>query len=88
MVCKLHKSLYKFKQSLGEWYDRIDIYLIKNRFIHNTSDTNVYMKKVENSLMIFALYMDDCIIVPNDPHKVLPQIKKILKSEFEMIDMG
>jgi hypothetical protein len=46
------------------------------------------MKKVENSLMIFALYMDDCIIVPNDPHKVLPQIKKILKSEFEMIDMG
>jgi hypothetical protein len=46
------------------------------------------VKKVENYLMIIALYINDCIIVPNDPHKLLPQILKILKSEFEMIDMG
>jgi hypothetical protein len=46
------------------------------------------MKKLENSLMMIALYMDDCTIVPNDPHKLLPKSKKNLKSEFEMIDMG
>jgi hypothetical protein len=48
----------------------------KNRFIDNTFDTNVYMKKVENYLMVIALYINDCIIVPNDPRKLLPQIKK------------
>lgn len=45
------------------------------------------MKKLENSLMMNVLYMVDCIIVPNDPYKLLPQTKKNLKSEFEMIDM-
>jgi hypothetical protein len=74
LVLKLHKNLYKLKQSPRAWYDRIDTYLKKIGFIHNIADTNVYMKKVENSLMIIALFVDGYIIVFNDPHKLLPQI--------------
>jgi hypothetical protein len=74
LVLKLHKNLYKLQQSPWAWYDRIDTYLIKIGFIHNIDDTNVYMKKVENSLMIIALFVDGYIISFNDPHKLLPQI--------------
>jgi hypothetical protein len=62
--------------------------LIKIGFIHNIADTNVYIKRVENSLMIISLFVDGYIIVFNDPHKLLPQTKEIFKSKFEMIDMG
>jgi hypothetical protein len=46
------------------------------------------MKRVENYLMIIALFADGYIIVFNDPHKLLPQTKKTFKSKFEMINMG
>ncbi len=39
------------------------------------------LKEVKNSLIIIALYVEiDCIVVSNDPHKLLPQTKKNLKS--------
>jgi hypothetical protein len=81
LVYKLHNFLFGLKQSPHTWYDRIDTYLIKIGCQQYTTDTNVYIKKIKNSLVIIALYVEiDCIIVSNDPHKLLPQIKKILKS--------
>lgn len=35
------------------------------------------LKKFKSSLVIISLYEEiDCIIVSNDPHKLLPQTKK------------
>lgn len=35
LILKLHKSLYRLKQSPRTWYDKIDTYLIKIGFIQH-----------------------------------------------------
>jgi len=48
------------------WYDIIDIFLLTFGFKKSVANTNLYILKQDNQLMILALYVDDAILVNND----------------------
>lgn len=49
--------------------------------------TCIYGKKIENGYVILCIYIDDMLIVGSDD-KMITFTKNILKSSFEMKDMG
>ena len=61
-VCKLKKALYGLKQALRAWYARVDAYLLKIGFVKSIVDPNLYIKVVNNELVIILLYVDDLLI--------------------------
>ena len=42
LVCKLKKSLYRLKQSLRAWYQKIDTFLVQNGFTRSIADHSLY----------------------------------------------
>ena len=58
-VCLLQRSLYGLKQSPRQWYKHFDEYMLKIGFERSKFDSCVYVKKVEDSVMIYLLlYVD------------------------------
>lgn len=87
-VCLLKKSLYGLKQSPMQWYRRFDSFMLKNNFQRSKFDSCVYFKKTEYGDYVYLmLYVDDMLIASRDKVEV-NIVKKQLKSEFEMKDLG
>jgi hypothetical protein len=59
-VCKLKKALYGLKQALRAWYGRIDIFLQSLGFTKSIEDPNLYIKIVQNHLVILVLLWMIC----------------------------
>ena len=53
LVCRLKKSLYGIKQAPRAWYATIDGFLLSLSFVRCKYDTNIYLKLIHGSLMIF-----------------------------------
>eukprot|EP00253_Pinus_taeda_P002871 PITA_02871 len=87
LVCRLKKSLYGLKQAPRAWYAKMDSFLLESGFSRCHSDNTVYTKKVENSLIILVLYVDDLILTGSDPN-LINHVKSSLKKKFEMTDLG
>ena len=66
MLCKLKKSLYGLKQAPRTQYARLDSYFKKLGFAKGTIDNNLYLKEVENGLLIIVIFFDDIIFGGND----------------------
>lgn len=65
-VCKFHKSLYDLKQALRAWYDKLKGYLLQWGFINSSSDTSLFLRRSESSLILILIYVDDILItIPN-----------------------
>ena len=56
------------------------------RFTKNKADPNLYLKVVEDELVILLLYVDDLSLTGNE--KQIMESKKKLAEEFEMKDLG
>ena len=54
-VCLLERSLYGLKESPRQWYKHFDEYILKIGFEGNKFHSCVYVKKVEDSVMIYLL---------------------------------
>eukprot|EP00253_Pinus_taeda_P026527 PITA_26527 len=67
LVCRLKKSLYGLKQAPRAWYAKMDSFLLESGFSRCYSDNTVYTKKVDNSLIILVLYVDDLILTDCKP---------------------
>ena len=52
LVCKLKKSLYRLKQAPGEWYSKMDSFLLSQNFQRCRSDRNVYIQYYNGHLII------------------------------------
>ena len=61
-VFMLKKSLYGLKQALGDWYAKIDGFLLSLNFVRCKSNTNIYLDMIHGFLMIIVLYLDDLFI--------------------------
>ena len=72
LVCRLRKSLYGLKQALGAWYANIDSFLLSLNFVQCKSDSNVYLKVINGSLMIIVLYVDDSSLQEAHKLRLLP----------------
>ena len=62
LVWKLKKSLYGLKQAPRAWYAKIDSFLLSLNFVRCKSNSNVYLKVINGSLIIIVLYVDDLLI--------------------------
>lgn len=82
-VCRLNKALYGLKQAPREWYARMDSYLLGIGFVKSYVDPNLYIKVVNNDIVIILLYVDDLFITG-----VERRIQECRTTEFEMEDLG
>jgi len=71
------------------WYKRIAEYLITNGFVRENVDPNIYIKRelVQQQFVIWALHIDNCIIINNDLN-FLNHTKQTLATSFEMTNEG
>ena len=86
-ICKLKKTLYGLKQSPRMWNQKIDQYLINQGFIRLQADHSIYIRQMDRSLAIIALYVDDLLIF-TDTIETMKNLKFALSNKFEMTDCG
>lgn len=75
--------MYRLKQSLGIWFQRIDTFFVNDGFIRNEVDNSMYMMQPNEFILIVIVYADDLIILSNIMEKI-DWLKIKLKKEYEM----
>ena len=80
-ICRLRKALYGLKQAPLKWNRRFTDFL-KNRKLTQLKTEQCLLKK-ENSNLIFAIYVDDGIIVGDDLNE-MKELLSELNEEFEI----
>ena len=86
LVCRLKKSLYGLKQDLRAWYAKMDSYLLSQNFVRCKSDSNVYILRTIDSLLLLVLYVDD-FLVTGCSNSAVSIVKRILHDSFLIMDM-
>ena len=86
MARRLKKALYGLKQAPRIQYARLEKYLAKIRFSKGIEDSNLYLKVIENGLLIIIVFVDDIIFGEND--EASNKFSKEVKNEFEMSMIG
>ncbi|CAJ2627755.1 unnamed protein product [Trifolium pratense] len=86
-VYKLNKALYGLKQAPRSWYSRIDAHLVNLGFEKSPSEFTLYVKKVDNGILVVSLYVDD-LFVTGSHRELIDKFKERMKDAFEMTDLG
>ena len=86
MLCKLKKVLYGLKKTPRTWHVSLDKYLENLGFAKGNVDSNLYLKEIENDLLIIVIFVDDIIFGGND--EASDKFTKEMKNEFEMSMIG
>ena len=75
-VCKLKKDLYGLKQAPRDWNGRIYKLLTSLGFTKSKVDPNLYMKVMDDELVILLVYVDDLILTRNGK-QIMERKKKL-----------
>ncbi|GJR87318.1 retrovirus-related pol polyprotein from transposon TNT 1-94 [Tanacetum coccineum] len=86
-VYRLVKSLYGLKQAPKQWHQKFDHTMLESEFKINECGKCVYVKDTSSGYVILCLYVDDMLII-NSNGKMIKPTKDMLKSKFDMKDMG
>ena len=86
-VCKLKKALYGLKQAPRAWHKKLAESLIKIVFKMSKVDPSLYVKKVNDCIVVILIYVDDLIIV-GDSMAEIRKLKKNQETQFHMKDLG
>ncbi|GKD98518.1 putative RNA-directed DNA polymerase [Tanacetum coccineum] len=86
-VYRLVKSLYGLKQAPKQWHQKFDHTMLESGFKINECDKCVHVKDTSSRYVILCLDVDDMLIVGSND-KMIKSTKDILKSKFDMKDMG
>ncbi|GJR79024.1 retrovirus-related pol polyprotein from transposon TNT 1-94 [Tanacetum coccineum] len=86
-VSRLVKSLYGLKQAPKQWHQKFIHTMLESGFKINECDKCVYVKDTSSGYVILYLYVDDMPIIGSND-KMIKYTKDILKSKFDMKDMG
>jgi uncharacterized cupredoxin-like copper-binding protein len=86
-VYRLNKALYGLKQAPRSWYSRIDRHLMNLGFEKSPSEFTLYVKKVDNEILVVSLYVDD-LFVTGSHEELIYKFKEEMKGAFEMTDLG
>ena len=81
------KSLYGLKQAPRAWYEKMDSFLLSLGFSHYLSDSNVYILRQDNELLILVLYVDDLILTGSSTI-LIDKVKFDLQQQFDMEYLG
>ncbi|KAK8947207.1 hypothetical protein KSP39_PZI006814 [Platanthera zijinensis] len=87
-VYKLRKALYGLRQAPRAWNDRIDQFLTLNQYARSPYEASLYYKHLpNNSFLIVCIYVDDLLVIGSNS-QLAEEFKTLMKSEFEMSDLG
>jgi hypothetical protein len=77
------------KQALRAWNKRINGFLTQNGFKKCAVEHGVYVKHnfESSNVLIISLYVDGLLVTCSNPSDIIA-FKRIMHSEFEMINMG
>ncbi|GFU61113.1 retrovirus-related Pol polyprotein from transposon RE2 [Trichonephila clavipes] len=84
-VCKLNKSIYGLPQSGRNWYMKIKGELENFGLKQLASDNCVFIKSVNQSVLILCMYVDDLAIFCNND-KMYEDIVSKIKNVFEVVE--
>lgn len=87
LVCKLKKSLYRLKQASRQWFSRLTNELFHQGYTQSKNDYSVFTKKVDSSITIVVVYVDDFIIT-RDNISHFQSLKAHLYRLFGIKDLG
>ncbi|GJZ90329.1 RNA-directed DNA polymerase, eukaryota, reverse transcriptase zinc-binding domain protein [Tanacetum coccineum] len=83
-VSTLVKSLYGFKQAPKQWHHKFDHTMLETKFkLMNATS----VEGTNSRYVTLCLYMDDMLIIGSND-KMIKSTKDMLKSKFDMKDMG
>ena len=80
------KSLYGLNQAPSTWYAWLDSYFANLGFAKGMTDSSLYLKVIENGLLIIVIFFDDIIVGVND--EASDKFVEEMKNEFEMSMIG
>ena len=86
-VYMLKKALYGLKQAPRAWYGRIDDYLTGFGFQKSLSESTLYVKKIDDDVLIVSLYVDDLLVTGSNLQQI-ERFKQDMMQAFEMSDLG
>ena len=86
LAIRVLKALYGLKQSGRVWYQKFTDEMINMGFTHDEIAPCIFIKQVQKEFVIVAIYVDDLNIFGT--HKLTDQTIEMLKSTFEMKDLG
>ena len=81
------KIIVLFETSPRAWYEKMDSFLLSLGFSHCLSDSNVYILRKDNELLILVLYVDDLILTGSSTI-LIDKVKFDLQQQFDMADLG
>src|SRR5579871_5864569 len=85
-VCKLKKGLYGLKQAPRLWHRTLQSHLLSIRFTQLESEPSIFIKKLKDTFIVIAAYVDDLQITSNNI-KAIQNIKLELQNKFQMTDL-
>jgi hypothetical protein len=65
----------------------MESYLLSQNFVHCKLDPNVYILRMDDSLLLLVMYVDDLLIIGCSTSMIVA-FKRILHEMFLMTDMG
>nr|GEX94020.1 hypothetical protein [Tanacetum cinerariifolium] len=60
-VYKVEKALYGLHQALRAWYETLSNYILENGFRRGIIDKTLFIKKINNDILLVQVYVDDII---------------------------
>lgn len=86
-MCHLQKFLYGLKQAPRSWFNWFATFITRLGFIHNKTDSSLFIFKRDDTTAYLLLYVDDIILTASTTD-LLDRITKLLTTEFAMTDLG
>lgn len=86
-VWRLRRALYGLKQAPRAWFERFSSVILKVGFVASEHDPALFVHTSSRGCTILLLYVDDMIITGDDPAHI-DFVKKHLKEQFMMSDLG
>ncbi|KAM7513703.1 hypothetical protein LguiA_003286 [Lonicera macranthoides] len=86
-VCKLRRALYGLKQAPRAWFAKFSSTITKLGYSSSSSDSGLFIGKIDSGTILLLLYVDDMIITGDDISGI-SDLKQSLSQFFEMKDLG
>jgi len=79
--------LYGLKRAPRSWYERLSTFLLENNFERGKIDLTLFIKRVDEHILLVQIYVDDIIFGSTD-NSLCKGFASIMQGEFEMSMMG
>jgi hypothetical protein len=85
-ICRMNKAIYVLKQAPRVWYSTLRSAILEFGFMNSRADSS-FIYKITSVTCYFLVYVDDLVIIGNDPIFVSSIIDQ-LSNRFSVKDMG